>query len=58
MNLDVAIEIVNYNLIKGQNRPLSSPETIILQGIWRYQTYNQIALEEDYSAGYVTNVVA
>ena len=31
---------------------------MILQGIWHYQTYTQVALEEGYSPGYFTNVVA
>jgi AAA-like domain len=58
MNLDRLLEIVNHQLIKNQNRPLNGTEIIILQGIWRYKTYNQIALEADYSPGYFTTVVA
>jgi len=58
MNLDRLLEIVNHQLIKNQNRPLNGTEVIILQGIWRYKTYNQIALEADYSPGYFTTVVA
>lgn len=58
MNLDSLLEIVNRNLIESQNPPLSSPEIMILRGIWQYQTYSQIALKEGYSAGYFTNVVA
>ena len=58
MDLDSLLEIVNRNLTESRSRPLSSPEIMILQGIWQYQTYTQIALEEGYSPGYFTNVVA
>jgi hypothetical protein len=58
MNLDRLFKIVNYRLIESQNRPLSQTEIIILRGIWQYRTYNQIAIEADYSPGYFTNVVA
>ncbi|MFM2313284.1 MAG: hypothetical protein RLZZ04_2560 [Cyanobacteriota bacterium] len=58
MNLDRLLEIVNHQLIRNQNRPLNSTEIIILQGIWQYKTYSQIAIEADYSAGYFTTVVA
>ena len=58
MNLDCLLKIVDFQLIESQNRPLNSTEILILQGIWQYQTYNQIALEKGYSPGYFTNVVA
>ncbi len=58
MNLNCILEIVNRQLIENQNRPLSSTEILILRGIWQYRTYNQIALEEGYSPGYFTTVVA
>ncbi|WP_138506480.1 AAA-like domain-containing protein [Nostoc sp. PA-18-2419] len=58
MNLDSLIEIVNRKLVESQNRPLNSTEVLILRGIWEYQTYNKIAEEGGYSAGYLTNVVA
>ncbi|MGK7872413.1 MAG: hypothetical protein AB4426_03600 [Xenococcaceae cyanobacterium] len=58
MNLDSLLEIVNRNLLESQNRPLNSTEILILRGIWQYRTYNQIALDEGYSPGYFTNVVA
>ena len=58
MNLDSLLEIVDRQLIENQNRPLNSTEILILQGIWQYRTYNQIALEAGYSPGYFTNVVA
>ena len=58
MNLNCLLEIIDRQLIKSQNRPLSSTETIILRGIWQYQTYSQIAIEAGYSPGYFTTVVA
>ncbi|MDJ0715312.1 MAG: AAA-like domain-containing protein [Prochloraceae cyanobacterium] len=58
MNLDCLLKIIDCQLIESQNRPLNSTEILILQGIWQYQTYNQIALEKGYSPGYFTNVVA
>lgn len=58
MNLDFVVEVINYQLIASQNRPLNSTETMILRGIWQYQTYSQIAQAGGYSPGYITNVVA
>ncbi|WP_036483209.1 AAA-like domain-containing protein [Myxosarcina sp. GI1] len=58
MNLNCLFEVVDRQLIETQNRPLSSTEILILQGIWKYQTYNQIAMEAGYSPGYFTTVVA
>ena len=58
MNLDSLIEIVNRHLIESQNRPLNSPEIMILRGVWEYRTYTQVALEGDYSPRYFTNVLA
>ncbi|ACK73235.1 conserved hypothetical protein [Gloeothece citriformis PCC 7424] len=58
MNLDYILEIVNRCLIESQNRSLNSLEILILQGIWEEKTYSKIALENGYSPGYLTNVVA
>ena len=58
MNLDCLLEVIDRQLIESQNRPLSSTEITILQGIWQYQTYTQIAIEAGYSPGYFTTVVA
>ena len=58
MNLDRLLEIVDRQLIESQNRPLNFTEIIILQGIWQYKTYNQIAIEAGYSPGYFTTNVA
>jgi len=58
MNVDTFFESLNCDLIAHQNRPLNSVETLLLRGIWQYQTYSQTAEEVGYSAGYLTNVVA
>ena len=58
MNINYLLEIVDRQLIESQNRPLNSTEILILQGVWQYRTYNQIAIEAGYSPGYFTNVVA
>ena len=58
LNLDSLIKTLNRKLLDSKKRPLNPAEVIILRGIWQYQTYNQIAIEEGYSPGYFTNVVA
>ncbi|MBE9012018.1 AAA-like domain-containing protein, partial [Pseudanabaenaceae cyanobacterium LEGE 13415] len=58
MELDVLCGTLNRELISRQTRPLNSTETLLLRGIWQYQTYTQIADEIGYSPGYLTNVVA
>lgn len=58
MNLDSILKIVDCQLTENQNRPLNTPEILILRGIWQYRTYNQIAIEAGYSPGYFTTVVA
>ncbi|MBD2096014.1 AAA-like domain-containing protein [Trichocoleus sp. FACHB-591] len=58
MNVDTLFESLNQKLTARQSRPLNPAETLLLRGIWQYQTYNQIAEEVGYSPGYLTNVVA
>lgn len=58
MNLDRLLEIIDRQLIENRDRPLNSTQIVILRGIWQYKTYNQIAMEADYSPGYFTTVVA
>jgi len=58
MKLDNLFEILNREFVARNNRPLNSTETLLLQGIWQYQTYSQTADEIGYSPGYLTNVVA
>ncbi len=57
-DLDSLIDIFNNKLLAAKNRPLSPSEIVILRGIWKYQTYNKIAMDAGYSPGYFTNVVA
>jgi hypothetical protein len=58
MNLDLLVETVDRQLIENQHRPLTPTQIMILRGIWQYKTYNQMAIEADYSPGYFTTVVA
>ncbi|MBD2066100.1 AAA-like domain-containing protein [Leptolyngbya sp. FACHB-671] len=58
MTVDTLIESLNRDLAARQIRPLNPAETLLLRGIWQYQTYTQIAEEVGYSSGYLTNVVA
>jgi AAA-like domain len=58
MNLDLLVETVDRQLIENQHRPLTPTQIMILRGIWQYKTYNQMAMEADYSPGYFTTVVA
>ena len=58
MNLNSVLEVINRKLIDSQNHPLNSAETLIMQGIWEYKTYNLVAEEGGYSPGCLTNVVA
>jgi hypothetical protein len=58
MNFDFLVEVLRCKLLESQNRPLNPTEILILRGIWQYQTYQEIADENGYSAGYLTNVAA
>lgn len=58
MNLDLLLEIIDRQLVNNRDRPLNPAQIMILRGIWQYKTYNQIAIEADYSPGYFTTVVA
>ncbi len=58
MNLESFLEMINYQLLGLNNRPLNHAETLILQGIWEKETYQVIADRGGYSSGYLTNVVA
>lgn len=58
MNLDHLLQTIDLQLIEHQDRPLHATEVLILRGNWQFKTYNQIALEADYSPGYFTTVVA
>lgn len=58
MNRSDILKAINEQLNQEQNRSLNTIEMLILQGVWEDKTYHQMALEEDYSPGYLTNVVA
>lgn len=55
---DFFVDIVNQKLFKFQNHTLNNAEITILRGIWKSQTYNQIAKEKGYSSDYIANVAA
>lgn len=56
--LDSIIEKLNHHLIQKQYDGLNSTEIVVLQGIWKDQTYGEIARESGYSPSYFSNVVA
>jgi hypothetical protein len=58
MNVQWAIEHLNYQLIARERRPLNAVESAMIDGIWKDNTYHQIALDWGYSEGYLTRVVA
>lgn len=58
MTLDSILEILNRQLVRLENHPLSGTEIAILRGIWQEQTYKEIAQQENYRSDYLTTVVA
>ncbi|MCL2934636.1 MAG: AAA-like domain-containing protein [Trichodesmium sp. MAG_R03] len=58
LDINVVLETINLRLPQISYSPLSIIEIQILKGIWRDYTYNQIALEKNYSCSYITNIVA
>lgn len=59
MNFDSLVKIINSKLVDKHNiPPLNTAQIQVLQGIWQYQTYTQIAMEAGYSPSYFTNIVA
>ncbi|MBD2562722.1 MULTISPECIES: AAA-like domain-containing protein [Nostoc] len=58
MTIDLILDIINRKLVEVPDNPLHSTEILVLQGIWQDKTYEEIAQEEKYSCGYITNVVA
>jgi len=58
MNLDHLLQALNLNLLELHENPLNVAEVIVLKGICSGQTYNQMAQSEDYSTGYISNIVA
>ncbi|NET11759.1 MAG: serine/threonine protein kinase [Okeania sp. SIO1H6] len=58
LDIDFVLETINLRLPQISYFPLSTIEIQTLKGIWRNYTYDQIALEKNYSCGYITNIVA
>ena len=58
MDIDLLLEILDRELVEAQGRPLNSAEVLLLKGLWKSQTYVQIAQASGYSPGYIANVVA
>jgi hypothetical protein len=56
--LELLISITNKKMFDSQSYTLNNAEIAVLKGIWESQTYNQIAVENSYSADYLSNVVA
>jgi PAS domain-containing protein len=55
---DFFINTINQKLFEFQNYTFNNAEVIVLKGIWKSQTYSQIAKEKGYSSEYLANVVA
>ncbi|NET02610.1 MAG: serine/threonine protein kinase [Sphaerospermopsis sp. SIO1G1] len=58
MTLAEVQDILNQQLLSLENRCLNATELIVLQGILKNQTYQEIADKEGYSLSYFANVVA
>ncbi|BAY76573.1 hypothetical protein NIES25_30250 [Nostoc linckia NIES-25] len=58
MPIDFILDILNRKLVEIQEDPLHSTEILVLQGVCENKTYEEIAQEQRYSCGYITNVVA
>ncbi|NER38139.1 MAG: serine/threonine protein kinase [Oscillatoria sp. SIO1A7] len=57
-DLERVLHIVNVRLSQLSFSPLNKIETEIIKGIWGDRTYNNIALEHNYSNAYITNIAA
>ncbi|MEA5468423.1 NB-ARC domain-containing protein [Spirulina sp. 06S082] len=53
MELDRALKVVEEVLFTQQNRHLSDPEMTILRGTWQGMTYDEMALNSQYSVNYL-----
>ncbi|MDJ0744031.1 MAG: AAA-like domain-containing protein [Xenococcaceae cyanobacterium MO_167.B27] len=58
MSLEPILDVLNRQLLDFDNHCLNSSEILVLRGIWKNQTYNEIAQQEGYSTSYFANVVA
>ena len=57
-NFALLFETLNVLLLKTDNKPLATVETLILEGVWQNKIYSEIASENNYSSNYITNVAA
>jgi AAA-like domain len=56
--LELLVNIINKQLFESQCCTLNNAEIAILKGVWKSQTYSQIANDNSYSSDYLSNVVA
>lgn len=56
--LELLVSIINKKLFESQCCILNNAEVAILEGVWKSQTYSQIAKNNSYSSDYLSNVVA
>lgn len=58
LSLEQIIDTLNIDFLEMYDRPLITVEILLLEGIWQNKTYGEIALENNYSSTYLTNVAA
>lgn len=58
LSLEQIIDTLNIDYLEMYDRPLKAVEILLLEGIWQNKTYGEIALENNYSPTYMTNVAA
>ena len=58
MSPNYIFEVIDQQLIKLGECPLSSVELILLQGIWQNLNYDEIGEQKGYSPGYLSKVAA
>lgn len=58
LDMNFVLETINLRLPQISYSPLSNIEILTLKGIWRDYTYDQIAVDKNYSCAYITNIVA
>jgi len=57
-DFDLILKRLNDDLLEQQKQCLSDAEILVLQGVWKNQTYQEIAQQVNYSSAYLTNCVA
>ncbi|WP_019503667.1 hypothetical protein [Pleurocapsa sp. PCC 7319] len=58
LNLELIIYTLDLLFFEMCDQSLGTAEVLILKGVWQNKTYSQIAIENNYSADYFTNVAA